>query len=422
MVNAMLIEFRVRNFRSLRDEQVLSLVAAPDKSLRETNTVPSGITAAPLLLRSAVIYGPNAGGKSNILKAIQFMRGVVVESASLIQPGQTFNAQPFRLDSLSEGSGTGFEATFILDGVRYQYGFELNAQRITEEYLLVYKAFKPQQWFKRHYDPTTDKDHYEFSSGLKGPKSVWESATRPNSLFLSMAVQLNSTQLRPIFDWFNSQLTIFNEISPLNPQFSVDMLRESERKQSICNFLTADDISIADINIITRKVPGQSVHFDIAANKTEVRNEEQEINELQFHHKTENGKAVFGINDESLGTQRLLFLAGPILDILRKGLTLIVDELDSSLHSLLVRRLVELFHTPSLNTKGAQLIFTTHDTSLLAPELFRRDQIWLVEKDRDQASLLYPLSDFSPRKNEALESGYLSGRYGALPFLKDWSM
>ena len=146
MVNAMLIEFRVRNFRSLRDEQVLSLVAAPDKSLRETNTVPSGITAAPLLLRSAVIYGPNAGGKSNILKAIQFMRGVVVESASLIQPGQTFNAQPFRLDSLSEGSGTGFEATFILDGVRYQYGFELNAQRITEEYLLVYKAFKPQQW------------------------------------------------------------------------------------------------------------------------------------------------------------------------------------------------------------------------------------------------------------------------------------
>lgn len=417
----MLIEFRVRNFRSIRDEQVLSLVASSDKSLKETNTLVSGIKVAPSLLRSAVIYGPNAGGKSNLVKAIQYMRGVVVESASLMQPSQTFNAQTFRLDSVSESGNTEFEATFILEGVRYQYGFELNTQRITKEYLLVYKAFKPQQWFERHYDPITNKDIYEFSSGLKGSKSLWENATRSNSLFLSMAVQLNSTQLRPIFDWFNNMLTIFNEISPLNPQFSVDMLKQSDGKQLICDFLTAADISIADINIVTRKVPGQSVHFDLTSNKTEVRSEEQEVNELQFHHETDKGKAVFGINDESLGTQRLLYLAGPILDILNKGRTLIVDELDSSLHPLLVRRLVELFHS-KLNTKGAQLIFTTHDTSLLDPELFRRDQVWFVEKDREQASSLYPLSDFSPRKNEALETGYLSGRYGALPFFKNGKM
>jgi len=417
----MLIEFRVRNFRSIRDEQVLSLVASSDKSLKDTNTHVSGIKVAPSLLRSAVIYGPNAGGKSNLVKAIQYMRVVVVESASLMQPSQTFNAQTFRLDSVSESGNTEFEATFILEGVRYQYGFELNTQRITKEYLLVYKAFKPQQWFERHYDPIANKDIYEFSSGLKGSKSLWENATRSNSLFLSMAVQLNSTQLRPIFDWFNNMLTIFNEISPLNPQFSVDMLKQSDGKQLICDFLTAADISIADINIVTRKVPGQSVHFDLTSNKTEVRSEEQEINELQFHHETDKGKAVFGINDESLGTQRLLYLAGPILDILNKGRTLIVDELDSSLHPLLVRRLVELFHSP-LNAKGAQLIFTTHDTSLLNPELFRRDQVWFVEKDRQQASSLYPLSDFSPRKNEALETGYLSGRYGALPFFKNGKM
>ncbi|MDP2402483.1 MAG: ATP-binding protein [Methylotenera sp.] len=421
LINKMLIEFRVRNFRSIRDEQVLSLVASSDKSLKETNTLVSGIKVAPSLLRSAVIYGPNAGGKSNLVKAIQYMRGVVVESASLMQPSQTFNAQTFRLDSVSESGNTEFEATFILEGVRYQYGFELNTQRITKEYLLVYKAFKPQQWFERHYDLIANKDIYEFSSGLKGSKSLWENATRSNSLFLSMAVQLNSSQLRPIFDWFNNMLTIFNEISPLNPQFSVDMLKQSDGKQLICDFLTAADISIADINIVTRKVPGQSLHFDLTANKTEVRSEEQEINEVQFHHETDKGKAVFGLNDESLGTQRLLFLAGPILDILNKGRTLIVDELDSSLHPLLVRRLVELFHS-TLNTKGAQLIFTTHDTSLLDPELFRRDQVWFVEKDREQASSLYPLSDFSPRKNEALETGYLSGRYGALPFFKNGKM
>lgn len=415
----MLLEFRVRNFRSLRDEQVLSFVAATDKSLGATNTVQSGIKAAPLLVRSAVIYGANASGKSNVIKALQYMRGVVAESASVIQPGQTFGVQPFRLDTVSSGQATAFEATFILDGVRYQYGFELTTERITSEHLLVYKAFKPQQWFERTYDPQTGRDRYDFGPGLAGQKSVWEKATRPNSLFLSMAVQLNSEQLRPIYDWFINKLAIYNEIAPLNPQFSVDMLRQPDGKKAICNFLTAADISISDINVVTNKIMGQAVRLDFATGKTEVRNEEQEVNELQFHHVTDTGKATFGLGDESMGTQRLLFLTGPVLDILKRGLTLVIDELDSSLHPLLVRRLVELFHSTEFNPKGAQLLFSTHDTSLLDPELFRRDQIWFVEKDREQASKLYPLTDFSPRKNEALERGYLIGRYGALPFFSD---
>lgn len=418
----MLLDFRVKNFRSLRDEQTLSLVAAKDKSLQELNTMLSGIKAAPTLLRSVAIYGPNAGGKSNLIKALQYMRAVVAESASVMQPGQTFNVQPFRLDALSVAQPTEFDISFVLDGVRHQYGFELTAQRVTREYLLVYKAFKPQQWFERHYDAASGKDVYDFGVGLKGPKSVWEGATRPNALFLSMAVQLNSEQLQPVFAWFLNQLAIFNEITPLGQHFSVDMLRKPEGKRAICDFLTSADISISDIEVVTRKVSGQAVHFDMAAGKTEVRNEEQEVNELLFHHVTEQGKAVFSLGDESMGTRNLLFLTGPVLDILNKGMVLVVDELDSSLHPLLVRRLVELFQNPVVNQKGAQLIFTTHDTSLLDPDLFRRDQIWFVEKDRDQASKLYPLSDFSPRKNEALERGYLMGRYGALPFLGDWGV
>jgi AAA15 family ATPase/GTPase len=382
----------------------------------------SGIKAAPTLLRSVAIYGPNAGGKSNLIKALQYMRAVVAESASVMQPGQTFNVQPFRLDALSVAQPTEFDISFVLDGVRHQYGFELTAQRVTREYLLVYKAFKPQQWFERHYDAASGKDVYDFGVGLKGPKSVWEGATRPNALFLSMAVQLNSEQLQPVFAWFLNQLAIFNEITPLGQHFSVDMLRKPEGKRAICDFLTSADISISDIEVVTRKVSGQAVHFDMAAGKTEVRNEEQEVNELLFHHVTEQGKAVFSLGDESMGTRNLLFLTGPVLDILNKGMVLVVDELDSSLHPLLVRRLVELFQNPVVNQKGAQLIFTTHDTSLLDPDLFRRDQIWFVEKDRDQASKLYPLSDFSPRKNEALERGYLMGRYGALPFLGDWGV
>ena len=415
----MLIEFRVKNFRSLRDEQVLSLVASKDKTLLDTNTVVTGVNAVPALLRSAVVYGANASGKSNLIKAMQYMRAVVAESATVIQPGQSFSVQPFRLDAESASQPTEFEATFLLDGVRYQYGFALTAQRIVSEHLLVYKAFKPQRWFDRYVDNETGKDVYEFGPGLKGPKNVWEGATRSNSLFLSMAVQLNSEQLRPVFDWFTNKLVIFNEVSPLAPQFSVQMLQQAAKRREICDFLSAADISIADIEVVTRKVPGQSLHLDMATGKTELSSKEIEENQLRFHHVTKQGNAVFDRSEESSGTRSLLFLTGPVFDILSKGLTLVIDELDTSLHTLLVRQLVRLFHQPDINTGGAQLIFATHDTSLLdAPDLLRRDQVWFVEKDRDQASSLVSLSEFSPRKNEALERGYLMGRYGGIPFLE----
>lgn len=414
----MLVEFRIKNFHSLRDEQVFSLVASKDKTLQDTNTLTTGISAAPLLLRSAAVYGANASGKSNLIKALQYMRGVVAESATVIQPGQSFAVQPFRLDAQSANQPSEFEITFLLDGVRYQYGFAMTAQRIVSEHLLVYKAFKPQRWFTRQFDADISKDVYDFGPGLKGPKNVWEGATRPNSLFLSMAVQLNSEALRPVFDWFINHLIIFNEQAQLNPQISIQKLKQDEGRKEICNFLSAADISIANIDVEIRKVPGQAVHFDLVAGKTEVRTEEVEEHRLRFHHVTEQGRAIFDLSDESNGTRNLLFLAGPVLDILSKGLTLVIDELDTSLHTLLVRKLVRLFHCPDINTGGAQLIFTTHDTSLLdAPDLLRRDQIWFVEKDRDQASSLVALSEFSPRKNEALERGYLMGRYGGVPFL-----
>ena len=414
----MLVEFRVKNFRSLRDEQVLSLVASKDKTLQDTHTLTTGLKAAPSLLRSAVVYGANASGKSNLVKALQYMRGVVVESATVIQPGQTYAVQPFRLDAESAKEPTTFEVTFILGDIRYQYGFSMTAQRIVSEHLLVYKAFKPQRWFDRHFDAETGKDVYDFGAGLKGPKNLWEGATRPNALFLSMAVQLNSEALRPVFDWFVNGLVIVNEQAQLTPQISIQMLKEADGRKQICDFLTAADISIADIEVTTRKVPGQAVHFDLVAGKTELRTEEMEEHSLRFSHVTAQGRAVFDLMDESNGTRNLLFLAGPVMDLLRKGLTLVIDELDTSLHTLLLRELVRLFHRPEVNTGGAQLIFTTHDTSLLdASDLFRRDQVWFVEKDRHQASALVSLSEFSPRKNEALERGYLMGRYGGVPFL-----
>lgn len=413
----MLVEFRVKNFRSLREEQVFSLVASKDKTLQESHTLTTGLKAVPALLRSAAIYGANASGKSNLISALQYMRGVVAESATVIQPGQHFTVQPFRLDSQSATEATSFEVTFLMEGVRYQYGFSMTAHRIVSEHLLVYKAFKPQRWFERRYDSHSGRDFYEYGPGLKGPKNLWEGATRQNALFLSMAVQLNSDALRPVFDWLVNGLVIFNEQTKLNPQISIQMLQQAEGRREICDFLSAADISIANIEVVTRKVPSQAVHFDLVGGNAEMRSEEIEEHQLRFSHATGQGQAVFDLMDESKGTRNLLFLTGPVLNILRKGLTLVIDELDTSLHTLLVRKLVRLFHRPEVRT-GAQLIFSTHDTSLLdATDLFRRDQIWFVEKDRDQASALVALSEFSLRKNEVRERGYLAGRYGGIPFL-----
>ena len=228
---------------------------------------------------------------------------------------------------------------------------------------------------------------------------------------------MNSATLQPVFDWFSSGLVILNELAQINPRFSLDMLGDPDGRTLIRNFLVAADISITDIEVVTDRLPAQGIHVDLATGQAEVRTEENEVPRLRFTHKTEQGQAVFGLADESGGTQNLLFLAGPVLDILGNGRTLVIDELDTSLHVLLVRELVRLFHRPEATQRGAQLIFSTHDTSLLGtPNLFRRDQIWFVEKDATQASHLSSLSDFSPRKNEAWERNYLAGRYGGVPF------
>lgn len=387
----MLLEFRVKNFCSLRDEQVFSLVASKDKTLEDMNTINTDISTAPRLLKSAVIYGANAGGKSNLIKALQYMRSVVLESAS-IKVGDVFSVRPFLLDNFSQHQPTEFEVTFLIDGIRHQYGFTMTAQRIISEYLLVYKAFKPRCLFDRRFDPQTGKDEYDFQ-GLKGQKQSWKAQTKQNSLFLSIAVRLNSEYLRPIFDWFAKDLIIINEYTPLGVHSSIQRLKQTETRKKICEFLAIADISIDDISI-----------------------DWVEQCNLRFRHTTEYGTVEFDLMDESSGTRHLLFLVGPVLDILEKGSVLIIDELNTSLHALLVRELIRLFHNPSLNTKGAKLIFTTHDVSLLdAQDLFRRDQVWFVDKKSDQASSVIGLSEFSPRKNEALVQGYTMGRYGAIP-------
>lgn len=413
----MLLEFRVRNYRSIRDEQALTLIASGDKELAATHLASTGLKSAPHALRTLVVYGPNASGKSNLLRALDYLRAVVAESATVIQPGQTYNVQPFKLDPATAHQPTEFEITFLLSGVRHQYAFAMTPQRIVSESLLVYRSIKPTQLYSRqHVDG--DRYNYEFSTYLTGPRKLWQESTRPNALFLSMAAQLNSEQLSPVFNWIVRNMTFLPAGAAVFPDLTTALLTTEQGRTSIREFLSAADISIADVQAISRK--GMQAQWVMSASGVQqASQEEREFLLPVFEHTTPKGSAKFELHDESEGTQRLYGLIAPVLDCLRDGRVLVVDELDSSLHTLLVRRLVTMFQTPELNPNGAQLIFSTHDTSLLDHTLFRRDQIWFTEKDADQATCLYPLTDFSPRKHEAWERGYLAGRYGAVPFFSD---
>ncbi len=412
----MLLEFRIRNFRSFGQESVLSLVASGDKELLDANTASTSLSSLPRVVRSAVVFGANASGKSNLLRAILLMRGVVLESVAL-QPGQLFNVQPFRLDEALTKEPTLFEVTLVLEGIRYQYGFEFTQARITKEWLLVYQKAKPQRWFDRQYDAKSDKEIFEFSSFLGGQKRAWQEATRPNSLFLSTAVQLNSEQLRPLHSWFSESLVVLLDGGHIPFDYSTNLVQTPDGQSAVRSLISSADIAITSISAVRRKGFLQQFKFDLATGKSESQSQPGDVLMPTFRHQAGKVSADFEYHDESQGTQKLFSLAGPLLDIIRNGKILVIDELDSSLHPLLVRQIVSTFQDPVQNQKGAQLIFSTHDATLLDGHLLRRDQVWLTEKRRDQSTELVPLTEFSPRKGEALEKGYLSGRYGGVPVL-----
>ena len=430
----MLIEFKVTNFRSIHTTQTLSMVGKTSTELKEQNTFGSGLPSLPNLLRSIVIYGPNAAGKSNMIRAMRFMHKFVLSSQTL-QEGQNIDVVPFLLNSKSSTEPSKFEVTFIHDKVRYQYGFAVNSARVLNEWFLAYPEGRPQQWFERKYDSVKDSEDWSFGSKFSGPhqqRDIWKASTRKNALFLSTAIQLNNEQLKPAFNWFLQKLAVILPSGVTNLRFSVEQCASEDGKNKIMEFMNSADITILGIELKKISFPPDELQFGslnipqmgLLNMPQVIRNRQgREFTDVKFLHKAiDTGEVVsFDFSDESDGTKKLFAFAGPLLDVLAKGRILFVDELDTSLHPLMVRFLISLIHNPEINKNNAQLVFTTHDTSILDTDIFRRDQVWFVEKDTESASShLYPLSDFSPRKGEALERGYLKGRYGALPFIGEF--
>lgn len=421
----MLIEFRVENHRSIRDEQVFSMEAgrggSPDDARPRSV---AGCSSA--LLPVAAIFGANASGKSNVLEALAYMTDAVRWSYRLWAPDEGILRDPFAWGPARDEPSL-YEVEIVVEGVRYRYGFILDDQVILEEWLYAWPNGKKQVWFER------ERQTFRFGENLKGENQVIEGLTRPNSLFLSAAAQLQHAQLSRLFSWFGSievvnlplvrrhrwyPMTVghrlereFNDLREGSGTDRTQGLSENDWPDSMLDsfksLLKAADIGIVDVRL-GRSGLGPGGH-------------PSRFGRFELKHESDTENAWLPLDEESRGTQTLFRLALPILHSIRLGTLLVVDELESSIHPNLAGLIVSQYNDPSINRRNAQLIFSTHDTNLIGTlvgeSVLRRDQIWLTEKDPKGATVLYPLTDFKPRKDENLARGYLQGRYGAIPFL-----
>lgn len=396
------------------------MVASTDKTLPE-NSIIAPQFGGRRLLRSAVVYGPNAAGKSNLIAAADFI-GEFVNTSMERKVNSLINVAPFLMVPKPNADPSEFEVTFIDDkNVRYQYGFHVTTREVVREWLVAYPKGLPQTWFEREYGEGGKSDWY-FGRNLKGKNNQVADLTRPDVLFLSNAAKLNHRQLSRVFEWFQKSFRVIgaDRLGPYFYLYSTARAQKDEQAQErIRRLLVVADFGISDFDIREETYMEKDLPEDMPA---EIRNRlmnKKHLDVYMRHPVGTKAEVTLPLEEESNGTQRLFALSGPLDEVLEKGWTLFVDELDTSLHPLLVRYLIELFHNPQVNPKGAQLIFNTHDTTLMDCCLFRRDQIWFIEKDRQGGSHLYPLLDYSPRKDEALAKGYLLGRYGAIPFFSE---
>lgn len=423
----MLLQFSIKNFRTFKEKATLSLVASNyDKDTRETDNVNQDAKFNLRILKSAVVYGANASGKSKLFEALMFMKRFVNISSKDSQKGDKIDVEAFSLNNESKKLPTEFEVIFTYKNINYRYGFEADKKKIVSEWLYYKPKTKEIELFYR--DGKKFETHERNFS--KGNTVIKEGLVRENALLVSVAAQFNDSTCISVIEWFEN----LNIISGLNEggfkNNTIEKIKSNKDKFKILEFLKAADLGIQDI---------QYEEFSLGELPEELKEKFKELKEQMkdfdpeafsdistLHNVYDNnrkntGKAKFSVSrDESNGTKKFLFLSGTIIDVLENGGILIGDELDSKLHPNLVCKIVSLFNSKESNKKNAQLIFNTHDTNLLSSGLFRRDQIWFTDKNKYGEAKLYSLADFKSdevRKTESFEENYIRGKYGAVPFL-----
>ena len=398
----MLVNFTFKNFRSFRDEMTLSMEAASIQELADAVVKTCGEDLLPV----AVMYGANSSGKSNVLKALKAMRDVLLSSVKL-NPKDKLDAEPFSLDLTSSSEPTSFEIQFTLNGSKFRYGFDYTSEMIISEWLYEKRPGE------REFDLFLRSGNEFKISKTRFSEGIGKQDSTPaNRLFVSLVAQLNGKVSQSILDWFSNIEYISGLYNDAYIGKTLTMVYEENNGYlEVLNFLGQSQLGFNGLAITkdsSREKPleAKSVHniYDKEGNIVD--------------------KRQFLIEDmESEGTKKMIEIAGPIVDAIRLGQILIVDELDAKLHPFLTRKIISMFMDKNINKNGAQLIFATHDTNLLNIQYLRRDQIWFTEKDKTDSTELYSLVEFRDdagnkvRNDRNIEKDYINGRYGAIPFM-----
>ena len=418
----MLIQFSVKNFKSFKDKQIFSMEAGSgNENLENIITINENDER---ILKTTALYGANASGKTNLISA--FASAIfMIRLSNNRQPGEKLmQMEPFAFDDKTKNEPCEFEFIFYVDNSKYVYGFKADKNKIHEEYLYQYLSAKATRIFER-----TGED-YKFLQPDEGKLNAIKSQNLENKLFLSTATTWNYDKTRAPYLWFATMIDTYIGGNEFNPN-SIEAYNNDDENESLKKFtlklLEEADIIIKDYDIdieetemdarMIMQLKNMNVPPNVIVPKTKV------IKSITMAHEIidDNGNMKvynLDITNESSGT-KIIFAMAPLLkDVFEKGKIFAIDEIERSLHPSLVEMIIKFFHNPEINKGNAQLIFNTHDTNLLSLDLFRRDQIWFAEKDpKKGATELYPLDDFSVRKTENIQKGYLNGRYGAIPFV-----
>jgi hypothetical protein len=411
----MLISFKVGNYLSFKEPVKFTMSASSIKEYADTNVFEAEFNNARLL-KSAVVYGTNSAGKSNLIKAFEFMKGFVTGSSKLLVH-ERISVENFKLNTSSIKRPSTFEIEFIQDYKIYLYGFEVDKERVWKETLYEVRRTKNVMLFQRVYDEFIIGEHFDEAKDLP-------TKTRSNALFLSVIAQFNGSTASRIMRWFHGLVFLSDMNFRAAFSHSLEILSDEKRKVQLLKILRIANLGFEDILIRKFKITeDQLVQVPEEVKKIILSNSFGGPEQVLTIHKKfdQNNKPVgqveFSFSDEeSIGTQKYFAIAGHILDSLTQGGILFIDELDARLHPLLSSLIVQFFNSIKDNPMKGQLIFSTHNTNLMSEKMLRRDQVYFIKKDELGASKLDNLMDLSARSDASFEKDYLAGEYEAVPF------
>lgn len=408
----MIIRFTVKNYKSIYKPVELSFIAESIKQHESNNLIETDFTKTSLL-KTLAIYGANASGKTNLIKAIAFMKDFVLTSTLYSQSSKSIDIEPFKLLHKSSNEPSKFEAEFIVHESRYVYGFYLTKNKIEEEYLhLVLKTTKKKLFLRRGNEIILNNS---FSEGFGK-----ENFVRPTTLFISTLAQLNGHVALSIVDWF-SNITIVTENN--YPSFTGEtarMFQNNKSKTQLLKLFTAAGLDFENVEIKSINIDENLMQFLSLEVKELVRKNAPEQFKVFTRHKVYNlkGEQVdsvdFDLKEESAGSQKFFAIAGPIVNCLLNGFPIIIDELDARLHPKLVKFIVSLFSSAKHNPYGGQLVFSNHMLELMDRKLLRRDQILLLSKTK-MGTDITSIHKQGARSDTSFKNDYLSGEFGTLP-------